>query len=108
MNINVTAGRPAKRSTMLERFAVRRSSPRRFCAAAILILSVSTPVLGQLQKPAFKPLDVFDLQWAADPQVSPDGRSIAYVRMGYDIKSDRAHGSVWLLGIDGKNERPLS
>jgi len=93
---------------MLERFAVRRFSLSRVCAATILILSVGTPVLAQPQKPAFKPLDVFDLQWAADPQVSPDGRSIAYVRMAYDIKADRAHGSVWLVGVDGKNERPLA
>ena len=88
---------------MLERVSVRQ-----FCAAAILILSVSAPAFAQMQKPAFKPLDVFDLQWAADPQISPDGRSIAYVRMGYDIKTDRARGSVWLVGVDGKNERPLS
>jgi dipeptidyl aminopeptidase/acylaminoacyl peptidase len=93
---------------MLERIAVRRFSLSRVCAATILILSVGTPVLAQPQKPAFKPLDVFDLQWAADPQVSPDGRSIAYVRMAYDIKADRAHGSVWLVGVDGKNERPLA
>ena len=53
-------------------------------------------------------MDVFDLQWAADPEVSPDGRNIAYVRMGFDIKTDRARGSVWLVGVDGKNERPLS
>jgi dipeptidyl aminopeptidase/acylaminoacyl peptidase len=93
---------------MLERISVRQFSVRGFCAAAILILSVSTQVAAQSQKPAFKPLDVFDLQWAADPQISPDGRSIAYVRMGYDIKTDRARGSVWLVGVDGKNERPLS
>jgi dipeptidyl aminopeptidase/acylaminoacyl peptidase len=79
----------------------------RFSAAALLILT-GAPGFAQTQKPAFKPLDVFDLQWAADPQVSPDGRSIAYVRMGYDIKTDRARGSVWLVGVDGKNERPLS
>jgi Tol biopolymer transport system component len=77
-------------------------------SAALLILGVSAPGFAQTQKPAFKPLDVFDLQWAADPQVSPDGRSIAYVRSGFDIKTDRARGSVWLVGSDGKNERPLS
>ena len=44
----------------------------------------------------------------ADPQISPDGRSIAYVRMGFDIKTDRARGTIWLVGVDGKNERPLS
>ena len=78
----------------------------RLSAAALLLLT-GAPGIAQTQKPAFKPLDVFDLQWAADPQVSPDGRSIAYVRMGYDIKTDRARGSIWLVGVDGKNERPL-
>ncbi|MDP9088533.1 MAG: S9 family peptidase [Pseudomonadota bacterium] len=77
-------------------------------STALLIVSICTPSFAQAQKPAFKPLDVFDLQWAADPQVSPDGRSVAYVRMGHDIKTDRALGSIWLVGIDGKNERPLS
>ncbi len=72
------------------------------------MLSVASPGYAQAPKPAFKPMDVFDLQWAADPQVSPDGRNIAYVRMGYDVKTDRARGTVWLVGVDGKNERPLS
>jgi dipeptidyl aminopeptidase/acylaminoacyl peptidase len=51
---------------------------------------------------------VFDLQWVADPQISPDGRSIAYVRMSMDIKTDRPRGVIWLTGIDGKHARPLS
>ena len=84
-------------------------SMRKFSARLLLALSVvAAPGYGETPKPAFKPLDVFDLQWAADPEVSPDGRNIAYVRMGYDIKTDRARGSVWLVGVDGKNERPLS
>src|ERR1700729_1632892 len=108
MNINVTAGLPAKRSSMLERISVRQISARRFCAATILILSMSAQVQAQSQKPAFKPLDVFDLQWAADPQVSPDGHSIAYVRRGDEVTTDRARVPVWLVGVDGKNERSLS
>src|ERR1700692_79529 len=103
MNINVTAGWPAKRSLMHKRIL----ATLRLSAAAVLILT-GAPGFEHRQHPAFKPLDVFDLQWAADPQVSPDGRSIAYVRMGYDIKTDRARGTIWLVGVDGKNERPLS
>jgi acylaminoacyl-peptidase len=79
----------------------------KLCAAA-LALALTAPGYAQPSKPALKPIDVFDLQWAADPEVSPDGRNIAYVRMGFDIKTDRARGSVWLVGADGKNERPLS
>jgi dipeptidyl aminopeptidase/acylaminoacyl peptidase len=76
--------------------------------ALIATFALAAPGFAEIPKPAFKPMDVFDLQWAADPQVSPDGRTIAYVRMGYDIKTDRAHGAIWLVGADGKNERPLT
>ncbi|HEY2675996.1 MAG TPA: S9 family peptidase [Steroidobacteraceae bacterium] len=92
MNINVVAGLALK---------------NRFLPA-ILLLCLAAPGFAQAPKPAFKPLDVFDLQWVADPEISPDGKSIAYVRMTYDIKTDRPRGSVWLVGVDGKNERPLS
>jgi dipeptidyl aminopeptidase/acylaminoacyl peptidase len=76
--------------------------------ALIAMFALAAPGFADTPKPAFKPMDVFDLQWATDPQVSPDGRSIAYVRMGYDIKTDRPHGAIWLVGVDGKNERPLT
>jgi acylaminoacyl-peptidase len=86
----------------------RVSMSVKFSAAALLALGVASAGYAQTPKTAFKPMDVFDLQWVADPEVSPDGRNIAYVRMGFDVKTDRALGSVWLVGVDGKNERPLS
>lgn len=104
MSINVTAGQPANRPSM----GNRNKLLFKLCAAGTLALALAAPGYAQLSKPALKPLDVFDLQWAADPEVSPDGHSIAYVRMGFDIKTDRARGNVWLVGFDGKNERPLS
>jgi dipeptidyl aminopeptidase/acylaminoacyl peptidase len=76
--------------------------------ALLGVLASAAPGLADTPKPAFKAMDVFDLQWAADPQVSPDGRNIAYVRMGFDVKTDRPHGAIWLVGVDGKNERPLT
>jgi dipeptidyl aminopeptidase/acylaminoacyl peptidase len=59
-------------------------------------------------KPIFKAADVFDLQWVADPQIAPDGRRIAYVRMSMDVKTDRPRGVIWLTDIDGGHARPLS
>ena len=44
--------------------------------ALIVTLAMTAPGFAQSTKPAFKPMDVFDLQWAADPQVSPDGRTM--------------------------------
>jgi dipeptidyl aminopeptidase/acylaminoacyl peptidase len=103
MNIKDIAGPPAVSKAL--RNAIR---PIWLLCAAALLATAAAPSFAQTPKPALKPLDVFDLQWVADPQISPDGRSIAYVRMSYNIKTDRPRGSIWLVGIDGKNERPLT
>ena len=106
MNINVIAGWRAVEQTMDDRKPASPSRALRIgLAAAVLLLAA--PGFAQVAKPVFRPMDVFDLQWAADPQVSPDGRSVAYVRMSFDIKADRPRGAVWLAGVDGKHARPL-
>jgi dipeptidyl aminopeptidase/acylaminoacyl peptidase len=79
-----------------------------FGLAALLLLILPGPGFAQAAKPALKALDVFDLQWVSDPEIAPDGRSIAYVRMSYDIKTDRPRGVIWLVGADGKHAHPLS
>ncbi len=53
-------------------------------------------------------MDVFTLEWASDPQVAPNGSTIAYSRVGYDLMSDRTTASIWLVDDDGANHRPLT
>ena len=54
-----------------------------------------------------KNTDIFQLEYASDPQVSPDGASIAYVRRSNDIMTDRARGSIWTVSVDGGDHRPV-
>ena len=56
----------------------------------------------------FTGADLFDLSIAADPQISPDGRRIAYVRRANDIMSDRAVSSIWLIDTQTGTETPLA
>jgi dipeptidyl aminopeptidase/acylaminoacyl peptidase len=93
---------------MNDRGLLRQRFRRRAGLSVMLLLALPAPSLAQNAKAALKPLDVFDLQWVSDPQISPDGRSIAYVRMHFDIKTDRPQGAVWLVGVDGRHARPLS
>ncbi len=55
----------------------------------------------------FQARDVFDLELAADAQISPDGRRIVYVRSGFDILKDEPRASLWAIDADGTNHRPL-
>jgi len=54
-----------------------------------------------------KNLDVFELEVAADPQISPDGSQIVYARRSMDIMSDRPVSNLWIIDEDGDNHRPL-
>lgn len=56
----------------------------------------------------FQLMDVFGLEWASDPQISPDGRRIAYVRNSMDVMKDRRRSQLWLIGADGSDHRPLT
>lgn len=55
----------------------------------------------------FKSIDVFQLEYADDVQISPDGSRIVYVRVSHDVMTDRARRNLWLINADGTNHRPL-
>ncbi len=55
----------------------------------------------------FAPRDIFAVQQAGDVQISPDGRRIAYTRTGYDIMTDEARHSVWLVDVATGAQTPL-
>ncbi|WP_435577905.1 S9 family peptidase [Gilvibacter sp.] len=56
----------------------------------------------------FEPLDVFELEYAGDPQISPDGSQIVYRRTGFDIMKDRSFGNLWIVSADGKTHQKLT
>lgn len=51
--------------------------------------------------------DLFGLSVASDPQISPSGDRIAYVRRTNDIMTDSAVTSIWIIDVDGGAETPL-
>ena len=77
---------------------------------ALLLSAIFLPGLAPAQDeslPAFDGMDVFDLEWVSDPQVSPDGNNVVYVRRSNDIMSDRTRAQLWRIDADGQNHRPL-
>ena len=65
-------------------------------------------IVAQPQKLPFQPMDVFALEWATDPQISPDGKQVVYQRNGFDMMKDNAKGNLWIVNIDGTNHRKLT
>ena len=52
--------------------------------------------------------DVFEFELSADPQISPDGSSVVYVRTSMDIMKDRSNPKLWVINTDGSDHRPLT
>lgn len=55
-----------------------------------------------------QPRDLFDLEWADAPSISPDGRRIVYQRKFFDIMKDRRRANLWLVEADSGKQRPLT
>jgi dipeptidyl aminopeptidase/acylaminoacyl peptidase len=83
------------------------------CPALVLWFFASThaaetPPQRPADDPArFHALDIFDLEWADDPQISPDGSLIVYVRRSMDIMKDRVRSNLWTVDFNGAEHRPL-
>lgn len=51
--------------------------------------------------------DVFNLEYATDPRITPDGQRVVYERRAMDIMTDRVRTNIWSVGLDGSDHRPL-
>src|SRR5690242_11921748 len=80
---------------------------------ALLLALAPVSALAQPAAPADGPVaaftgaDLFKLEAAKDPQVSPDGRQIAYVRQSGDVMTDRNRASIWLVDVASGRQRPV-
>ncbi len=52
--------------------------------------------------------DIFSLEYVSDPQISPDGSRVIYVRNFKDIMTDRNLSNLWIVNFDGSGNRPLT
>ncbi|MGC1415849.1 MAG: S9 family peptidase [Candidatus Acidiferrum sp.] len=75
-----------------------------------IVLSTAPPFTLQAQEPSHKlsVMDEFQIQLATDPQISPDGKKIVYVRGFADPMTDRRYANLWMVNSDGSNQRALT
>lgn len=96
--------------------AATSKEPRLRLSLAFLLLA-ATPAFAQRQPNAapadgpsrsFTGADLFGLSIAADPQISPDGRTIVYVRRTGDVMTDRMQSSLWLIDVASGRQSPFA
>src|SRR5216684_6316260 len=70
---------------------------------------VSSPVLpAQEASHRLTAMDEFQLQLPTDPQISPDGKRIVYVRRFADPMTDKRYSNLWIINSDGTDHRPIT
>jgi dipeptidyl aminopeptidase/acylaminoacyl peptidase len=76
-------------------------------ATTLLLL---LPGISPAQNAAHKltAMDEFQIQLASDPQISPDGKKIVFVRRFADPMTDRRYSNLWIINADGTDHRPLT
>src|ERR1044072_6292695 len=87
------------------------SSYRRLGAyiSALLLIAITVPLssLGANGR-LITEMDLFKFVWIADPQISPDGSRVAYVRVWVNQKSDRYDTAIWVVSTGGGQPRQIT
>ena len=70
-------------------------------ALAIAVLTTVTALPAFAQRRPITENDLMKFVWVADPQISPDGSQVAFVRVDVNEKADTYDTSVWIVSTSG-------
>ncbi len=79
----------------------------------IPVFAIATAVLGFAEAnpdslPAFSTADVFALEYASGPEISPDGQTIVYTRNSLNVMNDGTDRRLWEIDLATGTHRKLS
>jgi len=75
-------------------------------ALAVGISLLASPYTAA-EAETFKAEDIFQLEYANQVTISPDGKYIAYIRTSFDDMKDSTRGSLWLIETDTGEALPI-
>ena len=81
---------------------------RRLSWVLVVLVAVNCSLLAQTAKRPLKLDDLARFRNVGDPQISPDGKWIAYTVSTIDVKEDKSSTHIWMVGYDGQNDRQIT
>ena len=74
----------------------------------LLILALANSFAAQTARRPLKLDDFTRFRNVSDPQISPDGQWVAYTVGTVDAKDDKSSSHIWMVNIDGSNDRQIT
>src|ERR1041385_2527133 len=94
-----------RRSTALKkpfwRLTMARLSNARFVSVLYAIVVINASISMAQTRRGVTPEDYFAFEFASDPNISPDGKLVAYVVTKIDRGQNRRTSSIWIAATDG-------
>src|ERR1700752_2087329 len=78
------------------------------CLSLLLIFALANSFSAQTARRPMKLDDLTRFRNVGDPQISPDGKWVAYVVGTTDAKEDKSASHIWMVGLDGTNDRQIT
>lgn len=72
--------------------------------AVLFIFLAATLSAFSQQKRSITEKDLFQFNWIGDPQISPDGSRVVFVKVSVNSKKDGYDTSLWSVSISGDDE----
>ena len=80
---------------------------QRLTSLEFVLALLALSAIAQAKRPiTFE--DLMKIQRISDPQVSPDGKWIAYVQTSVDLEADKKASHIWLIASAGGEARQLT
>ena len=71
------------------------------------LLAIAAPVAAIGAPHPFNAHDLVMMDRISDPQISPDGKRVAYQLRETDYAGNKGVNSLWVVSLSGKNSKPL-
>ncbi|MFQ5350675.1 MAG: TolB family protein, partial [Thermoanaerobaculia bacterium] len=72
------------------------------------VCMLASPAVAEEASHPFNVRDLVTMGRLSDPQVSPDGDTVVFVRRTADLEADRGRTDLWAVGVDGSAMRQLT
>ncbi len=75
-----------------------------FVRLSVVVLIFAIGTSANAQKRAITEKDLFDFAWVGDPQISPDGATVAFVKVTVNAAKTNYDTSIWAVSTSGSEE----